>query len=213
MKHLVIIGTGSFAREVYSVAKGAIGYNIEWDIKGFIDGDVKSSIEDYEKLLVPVWGDVYNYNIEKDDVFCCAIGEPEIRRRIISIIESRGGEFISLIHESAYICDTAQLGNGVIVGVFTTIGDNAVIGNHVVFNSMVGIAHDAIIGDYTCMMTHVNITGYCIIGECTYWGSGSRILPKGKVGNNSFIGAGSVVLKKVKANKKVFGVPAVEIPF
>lgn len=213
MKHLVIIGTGSLAREVYALAIESIGYNIEWDIKGFIDGDVKSSLKDCEKLPLPVLGDVYNYFVESDDVFCCAVGNPYARKKLINVINGKDGKFISVIHKSSYICGTAKIGIGVIIAAFSAISDNVVIGDHVFINAMSAIGHDAIVGDYSCIMSHVNITGKCIVGKNTYWGSGARILPNGKVGDDAFIGAGSVVLKKVKANKKVFGVPAVEVPF
>ena len=213
MKHLVIIGTGSLAREVYAMAIESVGYNIEWDIKGFVDGDVKSSLKDCEKLPLTVLGDVYNYCIDSDDVFCCAVGDPFVRKKLINIINSKDGKFISVIHKSSYICGTAKIGIGVIIAAFSAISDNVVIGDHVFINAMSAIGHDAIVGDYSCIMSHVNITGKCIVGKNTYWGSGARILPNGKVGDDAFIGAGSVVLKKVKANKKVFGVPAVEVPF
>lgn len=213
MKHLVIIGTGSLAREVYALALESMDYDIEWDIKGFLDGDVKTKAEDCEKLFLPVLGDVYNYDIDSDDVFCCAVGDPSARKKLINVINEKNGKFVSIIHKSSCICKTAKLGRGVVIAAFSAISDNVVIGDHVFINAMSAIGHDAIVGDYSCIMSHVNITGKCIVGKNTYWGSGARILPNGKVGDDAFIGAGSVVLKKVKANKKVFGVPAVEIPF
>ena len=53
LKHLVIIGVGGFARECYWHAQGSIGYDEDWDIKGFLDGDVKLKSEEYEKLELP----------------------------------------------------------------------------------------------------------------------------------------------------------------
>ena len=59
MKHLVIIGVGGFGREVFCHAKGSMGYGIDWDIKGFLDGDVLLSPKEYEKLQAPVLGDIF----------------------------------------------------------------------------------------------------------------------------------------------------------
>ena len=43
MKHLIIIGVGGFAREVYWHAQDSLGYGNEWDLKGFLDGDIKGA--------------------------------------------------------------------------------------------------------------------------------------------------------------------------
>ena len=52
MKHLVIIGTGSFSRELYDTACGSIDYNVKWDIKGCIDGNIKLTDKEYSKLAI-----------------------------------------------------------------------------------------------------------------------------------------------------------------
>jgi len=69
MKHLIIIGTGALARELYWTAKDSFGYGKEWDIKGFIDGDIKVDESEYKKLLCPVMGDIFTYQIQPNDVF------------------------------------------------------------------------------------------------------------------------------------------------
>ncbi len=56
MKDLIIIGVGGFAREVYWHAQNSIGYRTEWDIKGFLDGDVILSEKEYNKLPLRVLG-------------------------------------------------------------------------------------------------------------------------------------------------------------
>lgn len=99
MKHLVIIGVGGFAREVYWHAQNSIGYGEKFDIKGFLDGDVKLPEEEYRKLKLPVLGDVNNYQIESDDVFVCAIGSSKIREKLVNTMKSRtsGGGYFAFI--------------------------------------------------------------------------------------------------------------------
>lgn len=67
MKHLIIIGIGGFAREVFWHAHESRGYGADWDIKGFLDGDVKLAPEEYEKLSAPVVGDVVSYEPQPED--------------------------------------------------------------------------------------------------------------------------------------------------
>ncbi|MCR5833151.1 MAG: NeuD/PglB/VioB family sugar acetyltransferase [Selenomonadaceae bacterium] len=211
MKNLVIIGTGGFAREIYWHAHKAQGFGVDWQIKGFIDGDVKLAAAEYELLPAKVLGDVDDYKICADDVFTCAIGSPKVRRRLSEKILSRGGTFINIISTLAYIMPTVEFGTGVIIAPHTDIGDRAVIGNFVATNAMTIIGHDAHIGDYSCIMPHVAVSGKCQIGAEVFIGSGAVILPKAKVGDGATVGAGSVVLKRVKAGVTVFGNPSVEI--
>ena len=69
MKHLIIIGVGGFARELFWNAHDSVGYGTGWDIKGFLDGDVELAAEEYEKLPLPVLGDVDSYVIQTNDCF------------------------------------------------------------------------------------------------------------------------------------------------
>ncbi len=212
MKHLVICGTGSFSRELYWHAQNSIGYGVEWDIKGFLDGTVKLSDEnEYKKLPLPVLGSVCDYKIENDDVFTCAVGTPSIRKQLIEIISKKGGKFINVIHNTAIVQGSAKLGTGIILCPFTYVNDSSIIEDNVMLNTMSGLGHDVQLGAYSCIMGHVELCGYVKVGSEVYFGSGARVLPHGKVGDGAFVGSGSVVLKKVKAGVKVFGNPAVEI--
>lgn len=213
MKNLIIIGVGGFGREVYWHAQNSHGFGVDWTIKGFLDGDVKLSDAEYKKLPenVPVLGDVDNYKICADDVFTCAIGTPQVRKKLIEKILLRGGEFINLISKDSYIVPSAKIGTGVILAPKTFLNDLTVVDDFVVINSLSGAGHDAKIGKYTCIMSCVNITGGVQIGDEVFIGSNVVFAPKCKVGDGAYIGLGSVILKKVKAGTKVFGNPAIEI--
>ena len=213
MKNLIIIGCGGFAREVYWHSQTSHGFGIDWQIKGFLDGDVKLAEDDYKRLPenIPVLGDIDNYKICEDDVFTCAVGTPQVRKKLIEKILSRGGEFINIINKDSYIVPSAKIGRGVILAPKTFVNDLSVIGDFVVINSLSGAGHDAKIGKYSCIMSLVNITGGTQIGEEVFIGGNSTFAPNSKVEDGAFVGMGSVVLKKVKASTKVFGNPAIEI--
>lgn len=211
MKNLIIIGVGGFARDVYFHAQNSIGYGTEFVIKGFLDGTVKLLEAEYKKLQLPVLGDVNTYEPQIDDVFVIAIANCKAKEEIAKIMDAKGIEWWNLIHKTAMVYSSAQLGKDVILCPFVWISDNVKIGNHVMLNAYSDIGHDASIGDFTSTMGHVDITGKCVVGKNTYWGSGARALPSSKIGNYAKIGAGSVVLKKVKDGVTVFGNPAIEI--
>ena len=210
MKNLIIIGVGGFAREVYWHAQKSIGYGVDWQIKGFLDGDIKLAAEDYELLPAKVLGDVASYEICADDVFTCAVGTPHARKILVEKISARGAEFINLVSNLAYVMPTVKLGRGVIIAPYVNIRDRAELDDFAAVNDVVIIGHDAQIGKFSCVMPHANIAGKSKIGAEVFIGSGAIILPKAKVGDGATVGAGSVVLKKVRAGAKVFGNPAVE---
>ena len=209
MKHLIIVGAGDFGRELYWHAKKSIGYGISWDLKGYLDDN--PAVTEGNKLCMPFLGGIRDYMINPDDVFTCAICNPPVRKKVIHILLEKGAEFISVIHSTALIQETAKLGTGIILCPYTTVNDHAVLGDYVMLNEMTTIGHDANIGNYTCTMGHVDITGFAKVGETSYFGSGARALPHSRIGNNAFVGAGSVVIRRVRDNTKVFGVPALPI--
>ena len=219
MKHLIIIGVGGFAREVYWHAQNSIGYGVDWDIKGFLDGDIKLPKEEYNKLELPVLGDIDNYITEPDDVFTCAIASSSVRKKLINKLQfcpsnvnkESEVEFINLIHKSVKICPNAILGKGCLLCPNVGVSDHVSIGDFTIINSGTGIGHDTVIGSYCDIMGGVSITGNVIINNFVYVGTGAIFVPHVKIGERAFIGAGSVVLKKVNPDKKVFGNPAMEI--
>ncbi|MBQ7198218.1 MAG: NeuD/PglB/VioB family sugar acetyltransferase [Selenomonadaceae bacterium] len=213
MKNLIIIGAGGFAREVYWHAQMASGFDSEWTIKGFLDGDVKLSAEEYAKLPgdVTLLGDVDSYEIHPDDVFTCAVGTPAVRKKLIEKMLARGGKFINIISEYAHIFPAAKIGQGVIIGLDNGISDHAELGDFAIMNNVSYLGHDVKVGKFTCIMSHVDVGGAAQIGDEVFIGSHATLLPKAKVGNGAYVGTGSVVLKKVSAGAKVFGNPAVEI--
>ena len=211
MKNLIIIGVGGFAREIFWHAHKSHGFGVDWQIKGFLDGNVKLPAAEYELLPAKVLGDIESYKICADDVFTCAIGTPNVRKILVEKILARGGEFINVISTSADVMPTVKLGRGIFIAPQTIIGDHAKIGDFVATNVLTSIGHDAQIGDYTCVMPHASISGKCKIGAEVFIGSGAIILPKATVGDGATVGAGSVVLKKVRAGAKVFGNPAIEM--
>jgi sugar O-acyltransferase (sialic acid O-acetyltransferase NeuD family) len=211
MKHFIIIGIGGFAREVYWHAQGSLGYNEEWDLKGFLDGDIKLAAEEYEKLELPVLGDVHNYEIGIDDVFICAVANPQVKKKLVDIILNRGGKFINLIHKTAIIHGNVKMGIGNLVSPQISIHDHVKLGNFNTFNIVGGVGHDAIIGDYCSFMGGVSVTGYVNIGNLVYFSGGSVALPHSKIEDEAYIGSYSVVFKHVRKGQKVFGNPALPI--
>lgn len=208
MKHLVIIGAGELGRELYWHAKESVGFETEFDIKGYIDDDFDPDAERYRNLQKPLISSIDDYAVQDGDVFVCAVGSANGREKTVEKIKAKGGTFISIINRTSIVQGNVRIGEGVFLGPYTVIGDNVTIEDHVMINTHSSIGHDAHIGKYTCAMSFVDITGCCRIGEKVYLASGCRMTPSTKIGDGAYVGIGSIVLRRVKDGTKVFGNPA-----
>ena len=211
MKHLLIIGARGWGREVYDIAKACIEAGADFLVKGFLDdkADALNGFKNYP----PIIGPVETYEIKKDDIFICALGDVKYKKQYADIIQAKGGEFISLVHPTAVIGTNAQIGKGCVVGAYANLSSDTTIGDFVTISIRAGMGHDSTIGNYSHIGGNCCISGFVTIGEFVTMHPGCMMVPHRRIGDNAIIGTGSVVLSNVKANTTVFGNPAKKIDF
>jgi len=206
MKNLIIIGAGQFGREVYAWAKQTQEYEVEWQIKGFLD-DRKDALKNFN-YAVPIIAPCEKYMPELGDIFIPAIGNPGDKKRCCAIILGRGGFFTNIVHPTVVFGENCKIGTGVVLCPYSVVSCEAVIGNFVSVNLHVTVGHDVVIGDYSQINPNVSLGGFSVLKEGVVIGSNASILPEAVVEDFAVVGAGSVVLRKVKTHQTVFGVPA-----
>ena len=206
MKNLIIIGAGGMGRSLYNMAIGCHGYGTEFIIKGFLDDDV-SQLDKF-KGYPPILDTISNYVVQEDDVFTCSIGEVKTKFKLCSSIIKRGGEFITLIHEQARVCNNVVLGKGSIVAPFCLVDCDTVVGEMCLLQSDAVIGHDCTIGSYTRIDTHVTLVAGTVIGDRVTIHTSAVINHKVKVDDEAIVGACSFVIRKVKSGTTVVGNPA-----
>lgn len=206
MKNLLIIGARGWGREVLWAFQSVSDISI----KGFLDDDIHA-LDGLRGDFPPIISSVEEYEVQPDDVFFCALGDPEYRNKYVNIIECKGGHFVSYISPQAQISPNAVIGEGSYIGPLSIISDNVNIGKHVMIHGMSTLGHDVRIGDF------VSIEAYCFFGGCAEVGDfssihvRSTILRHKKIGVCVSVGAASVVIRNVKDNYHVFGNPAKRI--
>ncbi|WP_044267156.1 acetyltransferase [Bacteroides timonensis] len=205
MKNLIIIAAGGLGRTLCGMAESCVGYGTDFIIKGFIDDnlDALNGFDDYP----PIIGKISDYIPQKDDVFVCSIGGLS-RKGCIEKLISKGGDFISLIHNTARICRNVKMGKGNVIGAFTSIGVDAVLGSYNLIQSHTVIGHDVIIGDWNRIDTHVTCVGGTKIGNGIDIYTSAVINHGVVVEDMAHVGACSFVIKRVKAGTTVYGNPA-----
>ena len=213
MKHLVIIGARGCGREAYQTFIYTKPYiNHEIDVKGFLD-DKYDALDGLVGEWPPILGSVESYEIQQDDFFFCALGDPFWRKHYADIIQSKGGRFINIIHPTALITPTASLGEGCMIGAFSAISTNVEIGRHVMIQAFCNIGHDANIGSFSSIESYVFLGGYSVIGQLSTMHTKSSLIPHKSIGNECVVGFGSVVMRNFKDRVHVFGNPAKKIEY
>ena len=211
MKQLIIIGARGFGREVYSLAKRAIGYNEKYTIKGFLD-DKSDALEGFENYP-PILGNVEDYEISELDVFICALGSTKWKRHYAEIILAKGGTFINLIEKSVIFNQNVTLGSGCIICEYVILSNDIVINDFVTIHPFTNFGHDVIIGKYVNIGAHCFFGGFTVVEEDVTVNVRATILDRLHIAKKAIVGAGSLVIRNVKENTTVFGNPAKKIEY
>jgi sugar O-acyltransferase (sialic acid O-acetyltransferase NeuD family) len=202
MKNLIIIGAGGFGREVLAWSRQAID---PLPVKGFLDDNLQA-LDRFTKD-VEVLGRVEDYQPEIGDVFVCAIGRIDIKKRCVERILSRGGVFTRVIHRTVVLGENVSLGEGVILCPYSIVCSDARLDDFVSVNLHSTVDHDAVVGRWSQLHCHVDVTGGVVLGQRVLVGSHASILPGTKVGDDAIVGAGTIVSRDVPPGSTFFGVP------
>lgn len=192
-------------RTMYDMAKESHGYGMTYDIRGFIDDNISAldNFANYPPIIAPIQG----YQPKEDEIFICSIGGAS-RRKCIEEILSKGGQFLTMIHSTARIGTNVEIGEGTIIGAFTTIGADAKVGKYNLIQSYSVIGHDSIIGDWNRIDTHVTLVGGTTVHNEVNIHTSAMISHNVTIEDNSRVAACSFVIRRVKAGTTVMGNPA-----
>lgn len=204
MKNLIIIGCSGHAAEIvdYISYINSNSKNTKYNILGFLD-NTESFYKHYvfkEKFL----GNADKHIVNNDAYYILAIGNMSIRRKVIDEYLLKGAKFETIIHPTALISKTAQIGKGSLIAHNVSIGPKASIGNFCVINSRSTIGHDSIIGENNFISPQVVVGGFAKVGNDNLFGTNSCLIPEIKIGNFNKIMAGMAILNKVNDNEIVF---------
>lgn len=213
MKNLLIVGARGWGREVLAAVIYTRPYiNKELSIKGFLDSKA-DAFDGLKGDFPPIICSPEDYVVQPDDVFFIAMGDAHWRKHYADIIEKKGGHFISIIGDTAYINPTATVGEGSFISSQSVISDNVVLGKHAIIHIFCDIGHDAKIGNFSTIEPYCFVGGYSEVGDFSTMHVRSTLIRHKKIGNNVNVGASSVVTRNIKDNLHVFGNPATKLSF
>jgi sugar O-acyltransferase (sialic acid O-acetyltransferase NeuD family) len=204
MHDLVIVGAGAFAREIRQLVPHSFPYR-SVRLKGFLSSNPRD-LEQYQ-IPEPVLADPEHYLPQENDRFLLGIGDIEARQRLTHHLKSHGARFLSLIHNTAYIDDRAEVGEGCIIYPFVTIMNDAKVSDFVSMNIYSSAGHDAKIGRFCNLSPYATMNGFSILEDEVFLGTHASVLAYRRVGRGSKVSANSVVTHEVRPHSLVYGVP------
>ena len=204
MKNVIVIGAGGHAAELNEYIKY---HNKNSDLEtirivGFLDDNVLN-YNNYQ-FSAPLLGGISDHHIVSDCYYLIGIANLVYRRKFVERFLSEGALFLTLIHNTAFISETATIGRGSIIGPFVNIGPNVKVGNFTLINSRCSLGHDTVVGDYNFISPNVCFSGFSRVGDDNLFGINSCTIPNIKVGNKNKIAAGMVLDQNVASEAVVF---------
>ena len=136
------------------------------------------------------------------------IGDNRARLEILEWLVSQGRTLETVVHPSAIVGATVEVG----VGAFFSAGAIAIaeakIGRGAIINTGASVDHDCVIGDGVHIGPGVRLCGNVKVGARTLIGVGSAVRPGMKIGADVIVGAGSVVVNDLADGGTYYGCPA-----
>lgn len=136
-----MIGAGGHSKVIQDIVRA----NGDLTLYAVLDQNMK------QKEVVD--GVIYAHTDMIDDFvseckFCIAIGNNQVRKKLVEEFNIPFEKYIALIHPTAVISPSATVGRGTVVMPNTVINADAVIGNHSIVNSGAIIEHDNRLRDF-----------------------------------------------------------------
>lgn len=201
MSRLIIVGASGHGKVV---ADAALQQN-RWSDILFTDDSERQSWNG-----IPVVGPsrLAVDQFRGDDQVVVAIGEASSRLSLLSWYKESGVDLAVIVHPSAAVSPTAQLGPGVVVMAQAAINPDVSIEQGVIVNTGATIDHDCQIGAGSHICPGANLAGDVKTGERAWIGIGAAVKQGVHIGTDAVVGAGAVVVDDVPDNTTVMGVPA-----
>ena len=209
MKKLYILGAGGFGRELLWWVKDINKVTPTWELMGFLDDDLHAL--DGVECDYGVVGTIRDWQPKPDEEFALALGSPAIKRKIVTMMKSKGAKFATVIHPTAMISEFAHYGEGFVVFPNAKLSCNSTVGDFVTLLAT-PIGHDTVIGNYSVISGGCNVVRNVVIGQDVFLAAGVCIAQDVKIGDGAYLGLGCVVLKDVEPGAKMFGNPARKLP-
>jgi sugar O-acyltransferase (sialic acid O-acetyltransferase NeuD family) len=198
-RNLLILGAGGHAKSVADAAESS-----GWSFRGFLTSETRA-LEDNEI------GNLKDLDsVDLSDTFVAlGIGTNFTRNDAFEHTLSRfpNLKLVSIIHSTAWVSPTAELGLGSVVLAHASVGPHSIVGRGCIINTGATFDHDSRMGDFASLGPGSHTGGNVRIGDRSMIGLNSGIIQGRTVGRDTVIGAGSVVTEDIGDEVVALGSP------
>ena len=212
MSGLLILGAGGHAKVV---AETAIACGVASSV-AFLDDSFTSPDACPPVLGWPVLGPLA-LALQADsraqfEGAVVAIGHASTRLHWIQQLQAAGFDLPVLMHPTAWVSPSAQIGPASVVFAHVALQAQASIGTGTILNTGCSVDHDAHLSDGVHICPGAHLAGEVNVGARSWIGIGSSVIQKVCIGADVTVGAGAAVVRDVPNNATVAGVPARVLP-
>ncbi|WP_191556972.1 acetyltransferase [Metabacillus idriensis] len=201
---IAVIGQGGHSKVVCDMIMEQNSYQIT----AVLD-DKFEATEEFEGVI---YGQVKIYHelLSKypDIKFFVAIGDNNIRMKIVEELNLSPNQFATIIHPAAIVSQSAKIGVGTVLMPGCIVNANTKIGDHSIINTGSIIEHDNCIKDFVHISPNATLTGSVTAGTGSHIGASATIIPNKTIGEWAIVGAGSVVIHNISNRRTAVGIPA-----
>lgn len=200
---LAIIGASGHGHVLLETIKKRVN---EFEFIGWID-DQALPLDNYLGSIASTCSIQVAFNL---DALALGIGQNQTRSEVFYKIQKDCPQiqWPKIIHPSAQVAKSSQLGEACYVGVNAIVQPRARVGQGSILNTRTIIEHDCTIGDFTHLAPACVLGGNTTIGNHCLLGIGSTIVQGIEIANHVIVGAGSVVTRSLDSNAIYAGIPA-----
>ena len=212
MAALLLLGAGGHARVVAETAL-ATG---RFSRIAFLDDRCTGPAQLPDQLGWPVIGPfaaaLDPHIRQKFSAALVAIGNATLRLQWSPRLAAAGYELPVVIHPTAWVSPSAQLGAGSVVFAQAAIQAQAVIGRGAILNTGCSVDHDAQLGDGVHICPGARLAGEVQVGNRSWIGIGASVIQQIRIGADVTVGAGAAVVVDLPEGATAVGVPARVLP-
>lgn len=136
-----------------------------------------------------------------------AIGDNKVRLVKQMELVKNGFVIATLVHPTATIATSVNLGSGTVVLAGAVINADARVGAGCIVNSNAVVEHDCELATAVHISPGASLAGGVSVGEASWIGIGAVVIQAINIGKNVVVGAGSVVIDHLPDNVTAVGVP------
>lgn len=197
-KSVVIIGAGGHGKVIADIVIKSGD-----KVVGFLD----DAMEKGKRVAgIEILGNIMDFRNYPDCEFIVAIGNPEVRERVVYNLE--GVKWYTAIHPTAVLSSLeVEIGEGTVIMANAVINSCVKICKHCIINTGAVVEHDNIIDNYVHISPNVTLAGCVNVGKMTHIGAGACVINNVNITKNCIIGAGSTVLQDITKSGTYVGVP------